>query len=300
MLIDAPRLPPLFARCGVSRPRSPDNASLERLAHVGAWLCSLVMCLHVNLAHADDPRSTYLIKLLEGSSQFRVRAQAAISLGSVDGSSTAVSALNAALRDAHPAVRAAAATSLGRIGDQTSVSALRALERDSEEPVRSAAHASLARLSSAPASTPQRPAPPVEEGPALYYVSVAEPGTRVSSLDRESLSRARTFIKQRVSLLQGVLVAPDTEDSHTAERILKKRRLKGFYLDSSIVSVEKKAGGATRVAVSVIVATYPGRDMRAIMQGAATVSGGGDQAYGQAMEGAFSGALRQLSQALAR
>ena len=301
MLIDAPRLARLLFGCGDFRLRSKHHVSHARFVQACAWLCAVVVCSYGSLARADDPRSTYLIKLLEGSSQFRVRAQAAISLGTVEGSSAAVSALNGALRDVHPAVRAAAATSLGRIGDQSSVSLLRALERDSEEPVRSAAHASLARLSSAaPPSTPQRPGPPSEEGPALYYVAVAEPATRVTNLDREALSRARTFIKQRVALLQGVLIAPDSEDSHAAERILKKRRLKGFYLDSSIVSVEKKSGGATRVAVSVIVATYPGRDMRAIMQGAATVSGGGDQAYGQAMEGAFSGALRQLSQALAR
>jgi HEAT repeat protein len=300
MLIDAPRLRPLIALSGAMRPASKRRAIAQRFGYSCAWLCGLVVCLYGSLAHADDPRSTYLIKLLEGSSQFRVRAQAAISLGTVEGSSSAVTALNAALRDAHPAVRAAAATSLGRIGDQNSVAGLRALERDPEEPVRSAARASIARLSSMAPSVPQDSVRPTEEGPALYYISVAEPGTRVTSLDRESLGRARTFIKQRVAQLQGVLVAPDSEDSHTAERILKKRRLKGFYLDSSIVSVEKKSGGATRVAVSVIVATYPGRDMRAIMQGAATVSGGGDQAYGQAMEGAFSGALRQLSQALAR
>ncbi|MEM9193221.1 MAG: hypothetical protein AAGF12_28865, partial [Myxococcota bacterium] len=52
--------------------------------------------------------------------------------------------------------------------------------------------------------------------------------------------------------------------------------------------------------VSVIVNTYPGRDMRAILQGAATVQGGGSgpQARRQAIEGALSGALRRLPQAL--
>jgi hypothetical protein len=263
------------------------------------WLCSLALGLLAlsGDAHADDPRSTYLIKLLEGSSQFRVRAQAAISLGAVEGSSGAAAALTAALRDGHPAVRAAAATSLGRVGNGGSLSALRALEKDPEEPVRSAARASIARLGSAApmVKTPE----PTNVGPALYYVAVAEPGTRVA-LDRATLSRARAFIKQRVSQIDGVLVAPEGEDNQSAENVLKKRKLKGFYIDSSIVSVEKKSGGGTRVAVSVIVATYPGRDMRAIMQGAATVSGAGDQAYGQAMEGAFTGALRQLNQALAR
>jgi hypothetical protein len=274
------------------------RAHAARAVPVHAWLVALGIGLLCGGARADDPRSTYLIKLLEGSSQFRVRAQAAISLGAVEGSPATTQALTAALRDGHPAVRAAAATSLGRVSDASSLAALKALERDPEEPVRSAARASIARLGSAPPAT--RPGVTEPSGPALYYVAIAEPGTRVSTIDRAALGKARAFIKLRVAQIDGVRIAPDSEDNQTAEKVLKTKRLKGFYIDSSIVSIEKKAGGGTRVAVSVIVATYPGRDMRAIMQGAATVSGAGDQAYGQAMEGAFSGALRQLSQALAR
>jgi hypothetical protein len=118
-------------------------------------------------------------------------------------------------------------------------------------------------------------------------------------LNRPALEQARSFIKARVAQIDGVRLAPDSETAQAAEKVLKKERMKGFFLETSIVSVEKKSGGATRVAVSVIVATYPGRDMRAMMQGAATVTGSSAQIYQQALEGAFSGALRQLSQALA-
>jgi hypothetical protein len=117
-------------------------------------------------------------------------------------------------------------------------------------------------------------------------------------LDHPTLAEARAFIKARVSQIEGVRLAPDAESVQAAEKVLQREQLKGFFLESSIVSVEKKPGGATRVAVSVIVATYPGRDMRAMMQGAATVTGSSTQIYRQAVEGAFSGALRQLNQAL--
>jgi hypothetical protein len=268
---------------------------------------ALLFGLSASIVRADDPRSTYLIKLLQGSSQFRVRAQAAISLGSIEGSTSTMSALASALRDGHPAVRAAAATALGRVGDATVLASLRSLERDDEEPVRQAARTAYARLeTNAPppprssggsvAATVNRP----PAGPSLYYVSVAEPSTRVSQLDKQTLANARDFIRQRVGQLQGVRLAPDTESSQAAEKVLKGERLKGFYLNSSIVSVEKKTTGETRVAVSIIVATYPGRDMRAIMQGAATVSGSGAQTFHQAVEGAFSGALRQLMNAMSR
>jgi len=279
--------------------------SLDRRAKLRArgsrGLASLLLCLFCSIAHADDPRSTYLIKLLEGSSQFRVRAQAAISLGTVEASQGAVEALTKALRDVHPAVRAAAATSLGRVGGTSSLVALRGLERDTEEPVRSAARAALAKIAStAPERVDPVGPPDVPSGPALYYVAVAQPATRVTSLDKQLLIKAHAFIKQRVGQMQGVRLAPDAESFQAAEQVLKKQRLKGFYLDSSIVSVEKRPGGETRIAVSVIVATYPGRDMRAIMQGAATVTGAGSQTYHQALEGAYSGALRQLSQAFSR
>ena len=65
-----------------------------------------------------------------------------------------------------------------------------------------------------------------------------------------------------------------------------------------MVSADATANG-TRVAVSVIVGTYPGRDMRAILNGAATVPGsGGPEADRAAVEGAIRGALRNLPQAL--
>ncbi len=271
-----------------------------RMARRCAALLAFVLLCVTLPASADDPRSSYLIKLLQSSSQFRVRAQAAISLSTLAGSPGVVAALSDALRDPHPAVRAAAATSLGRVGDKRSIAALKALERDPEEPVRTAAQAALSKLDAAQPRAPEPAPAPTPAGPALYYVAVAAPATRVPNVNRQTLDQARDYIKQKIAQMQGVVLAPDAESPAEAARVLKRKSLKGFYLDSAITSVEKKPDGATRIAVSVIVATYPGRDMRAIMQGAATVSGGGGQDYGQALEGAFSGALRQLPQAMNR
>jgi hypothetical protein len=261
---------------------------------------TILLCCTVQPVQADDPRSTYLIKLLQGSSQFRVRAQAAISLGAIEGSSSVVvNALATALRDTHPAVRAAAATSLGRVGDTSVLAALRPLERDLEEPVRQAARSTIARLQSGP-HAPEPSLTPTPVGPPLYYVQVAEPATRVTELDKRALAEARTFIRRRLGQIEGVRLAPDSETAQAAEQVLKAQRLKGYYLDSSIVSIEQKPGGETRAQVSIIVATYPGRDMRAIMKGAATVTGGGGQNTHQAVESALNGALRQFNPQLLR
>jgi HEAT repeats len=276
-----------------------------RIVKLRATIACMAMiaasCLTVRAhAQSDDPRSAYLIKLLEGSSQFRVRAQAAISLGAVASSGVVLDSLGNALRDVHPAVRAAAATSLGRMGDSSRIAALRPLERDPEDPVRSAAKAAIAKLSGAVAPAIVIEPTPTPTGPAQYYVAVALPASRVAGVDAASLASARNYIRDRVRQISGVVMAPEGESSDAANRELKRRSLRGFYIDSSIMSVEKKPDGGTRVAVSVILATYPGRDMRAIMQGAATVSGGGASDYEQAVQGAYSGALRQLPQALSR
>lgn len=97
---------------------------------------------------AENAQIRYLVKLLGSSAQFRVRAQAAIALGLIEDSQAARSALQAALQDPHPAVRAAAATSLGRIGDPNHVYSLRMLAADPDEPVRNAARASIGRIES--------------------------------------------------------------------------------------------------------------------------------------------------------
>lgn len=252
----------------------------------------------VSLTHADA-RSSYLVRLLEGSSQFRVRAQAAISLGAVGDEPSVVKALVTALKDQHPAVRAAAAASLGRLEAKAAVASLKALEQDREEPVRSAAASAIARIERSRTEQPDV-TPPKQAGPVRYYVAIGTPGSRVEGLDRDVLQHAREVIRTKLAEVDGVEIAPDGEGNAQAKRVIARRNLKGFYVDSSITGVQERPGGGTRVVVSVVLATYPGRDMRAIMHGAATAMGGGSTTYQQALEGAISGALRQLPQALER
>jgi hypothetical protein len=248
---------------------------------------------------AADARSDYLIRLLSGSTQFRVRAQAAISLGSVDAAADVVAALASALKDEHPAVRAAAANSLGRLGDSTALPALRKANEDPEAPVRDAAKAAVTKLESSARGRgdPVVVAPP-PSGPPRYYVAIGRPASRVPDLPATEIDRVLQSLTERLGQLDGVVLAPQNETPVAARKVLRSRTLKGFYIDSSVTSIEPKPGG-TRASVSVIVATYPDRAMRAIMQGSATAMGGGDT-RAQAVAGAFKSALSQLPQAMAR
>lgn len=120
-----------------------------------AWMQRAHATDDVTARHpSENAQSIYVIKLLGRSTQFRVRAQAAISLGLMEPSAATREALTTALHDVHPAVRAAAATSLGRIGDATHVSTLRKLGDDQEAAVRHAARASIGRIESSLAEAP--------------------------------------------------------------------------------------------------------------------------------------------------
>jgi hypothetical protein len=95
-------------------------------------------------------------------------------------------------------------------------------------------------------------------------------------------------------------LAPENEAPKAAERVLRSEKLVGYFVDSSVTKIETRPDGSVRAQVSVIIGTYPGRDIRAMLSGAATVSGGGtgEAAKLQAVEAAFTGALRRLPQAM--
>lgn len=246
-----------------------------------------------------DARTDYLVRLLSESSQFRVRAQAAISLGAASAQPAVVDALVVALKDEHPAVRAAVASALGKLGASAALPALKAAANDSEAPVRAEVQAAIARLSSAGGSQSAGVASATESrGPARFYVAVGRPASKAPEVDAAALESARRFITGRLAELDGVVVAPADESVAAAQAQLKSRKLTGYYIESSVTQVEERPDGATRVAVSLIVATYPGRDIRAMVNGAATAMGHGQDIRRQALEGAFNGALRKVPQAL--
>jgi hypothetical protein len=96
-------------------------------------------------AHAQDAR---LVELLTRDRDFRVRVQAAFSMGAT-GQAAYVPALIGALDDANPAVRAAAASALSRIGDRSAIPALRRLSRDPSASVRLQSERAIASIEAA-------------------------------------------------------------------------------------------------------------------------------------------------------
>jgi hypothetical protein len=274
--------------------------------HVVASLIVLVLGIAAS-AGAQD-RSDYFIRMLQTSTAFRVRAQAALSLGSQTPSPAITTALVAALRDDSAPVRAAAAQSLARVGDQSALSPLRALDHDSEAAVRQAATTAVAAIQARGTTSPSGPstggtgggtAPP-PSGPARYYVGVGDPGSTVSGIDPSILAAARSATVSALGAMSGIVVAPQGESASAARGVLRARSLCGFYLDVSITTFEAGADGTLRVAVSVVVQDYPGRDVRSMLSGRASASGiSGVAAQRSVVQAAMQGALRGLGTAMA-
>jgi len=286
------RLPWWAATCDTEIAR--EGRDLLR-GHIGRWHgwrpWVVIALLFASTAHADA-RQDYLVRLLRNSGAFRVRAQAALSLSQLESTPKSVAALERAARDRHPAVRVSAISSLRQLDAKASLPVVERATRDKNKAVRRAAVEAAAALS----AIGER-----ERGPGepQYLVAVGMPGAKAERVSRQMLFDARIYLSEQLLALSGVELAPDDLTPAGAKREIAQRKLHGYYLESSIVTLEPKGSGV-RAVVSLIVLSYPDRDMRGMLRGAATASGRySAETAEQAVQGAFVGALRRLPTVLA-
>lgn len=281
------RLPSSHVTCDTEN--AGEGRKLLR-GHIGRWhrwRVLVAFALLVSSSAQADARQDYLLRLLRDSDAFRVRAQAALSLGQLEATQKSVDALERAVRDRHPAVRVSAIVSLRRLGAKASLPVVEKATRDKNKAVQRAAVEAAAHLS----AIGER-----ERGPGepVYLVAVGMPGAKAERVSRQMLFDTRVFLSEQLLGLEGVELAPDDLTPADAKREIAQRRLAGYYLESSIVTLEPKGSGV-RAVVSIIVLSYPGRDMRGMLRGAATASGRySAETADQAVQGAFVGALRRL------
>jgi len=254
--------------------------------------------------------TAYMITSLRTAKAFRARARAAIVLGR-RGSGRATRALIGALRDRHPAVRVAAVESLRRIGTSRALAALRKHEaRESDAKVKRAIQSALAK---APAQVkgkrvaaraaeppPDAPPEPVRSAPQ-YYVGVSKLADPKGALGAPQAGKLGAMLRGRVGRLGGVRLAPSGESAAGAKRALAGGAT-GYYLTASVTRMEYAPGIGMRAGVSLMVGTYPGRNMRAIVKGSVTLPGAKDTAKSRedAMKAAISSAVRKLPSTFAR
>jgi hypothetical protein len=237
--------------------------------------------------------TAYLIRVLQTTRDFRVRVPAVFALGRV-GSGSALAAVVQALSDPHPAVRSAAAETLGRHGNSSVLGPLRTgRDRETDSAARRNIETAIARLEAAAATSP---APVPRPAGGRYYVAIGAPSAARSNTTPEQLAHIELTVRSTVGMLPGVRLAPPRESAAMSRAVLDGGTLQGYHLDVAVSSFESDARGNARATVSIMVATLPGRDMRAIVKGTATVQdlGNATRAATNVLEGAARSAARQL------
>lgn len=273
---------------------------MDARAFLGGFFAAVVALAPPSSASAQCASGTdTLLERLAESESFRVRVLAANALGSRLPCAAITAALVTALRDDAEAVRAAASSSLGRVGDTSALPALRAMSSDAEAAVRDAARDAIAAIESrgsggGSGASASAGGSGSGGGTPRYYVAIGPGG----GLSGAALTAARASMCASVDAASGVELAPDGEAASTASRVIRERSLAGFFLDWTVAIEDTSAG--LEIRVSVVLQDYPGRDMRGMPHGSATVPGVHDPARAtRAIEQAIASAVRATVTAMA-
>ena len=266
-------------------------------------LAVLAVCVATpRLALAQDPAGA--LRDLTDSSDFRVRVSAALYLGRTHPVG-AREALEHALSDAHPAVRVAAASALGSLGDPAAIAALaRRASTEASESVKAQLQSSIDQLRRGVAAD-QPSADSHKLGPNVRYVvrlgSMRTPsGVRGEDLRRVLQSAARS----RARGLHGTAIV-DADAALLAQAM--ERHLPVLTLDGSVMQVtEARVEGSTQVQARVEFAVRREQTLKGTLSGAATTFGSGQvisdqgrrQLQDDAVDGAVQSALRGADQGL--
>jgi hypothetical protein len=204
-------------------------------------------------------------------------------------------------------VRIAALAALARIGNPEALDAVRAATHDRSREVKRQARATqhtleviAARTGTRPSNNGGGPAPLNPSPQARYYVGLGGMGNRSGIRGEELKGLLRRYLQEQIAESPTVVITPPDESPTITSKVIKTRRLTGVWLDGSITSVTHQNGGI-RAEISLMVMTNPGRDLRMMLSGAASVSAGSNLSPGveqdlenQALRGAATGAVRRL------
>jgi hypothetical protein len=252
-------------------------------------------------ARARDPGGA--LHDLTDSSDFRVRVSAALYLGRTR-SPAARPALEHALSDGHPAVRAAAAAALGSLGDPSAIAAL--VRRHAVEPSASVDAQLQSSIDQLRRGVPDPAAGATDTlGPDVRYVVRLGAMRNPSGVRGEDLRRVlQSAARSRARGIHGMAVV-DADAALMAQAI--ERHLPVLTLDGSVTQMsESRVERSVQVQARVEFAVRREQTLKGTLSGAATTFGstltlseqGRRQLQDEAVDGAVQSALRGADQGL--
>jgi hypothetical protein len=197
---------------------------------------------------AKSTTTSKLIQTLQTSDDFRVRTQAALSLGGSN-SSEALVPLCDALEDDNTAVRAAAAAAIGRLhrGGDDCLERRRKAER--EATVRSAIKKAIEVLHAEPE--------PEFTSATRFYVAVGKTTDNTGRSGDEVNRIVRKAMREAAEASTNVLMAPASETtSQGAKRLSAHKNVRGLFLLPRVGNPQY-ADKNLKIRVEVAYFTYP-------------------------------------------
>lgn len=209
-------------------------------------------------AAAQDLQQAY--RDLATGADFRVRLAAALTIGK-SGHPGARPALEKALEDPHPAVRAGAAAGLGAVGDPGAITALRAAgARESTASVKSQIETTIARLSTGARTG---------GGKTKFLVALGRMDNRSGVTTPALASALKTTTRNKLSQIPGVELLADGADA-TGES--KRRGAPVFLLDGTLTQLNKSqrdSDVAYAARVEYMIRRAPEHSLKGTMTGRA-------------------------------
>lgn len=237
--------------------------SVGKKMRTGVLVAAAVTLMLPSIAHAQGARTQFLADKLK-SDDFRVRTNAALALGATN-DPAAVQPLCQALDDPKEVVRQAAAVAHKRLGRPSSVPCLKLRKgKETNEGVRVQITRALEALEAGGGSGDSggdSGAGPIANNPnAKYYVALSNVSNSTGRGQSEVDKIVIAAMRKKLDAAGSMQIAPASETPDAARGVLKKRKLKGFYLSIAVDKFDYR-GGQLKVRVKVGVFTYPGKSL---------------------------------------
>jgi hypothetical protein len=220
----------------------------------------------ISLAARADSSIGFLADQLKNASDFRVRTQAALALGSSEEGS-AVTPLCEGLDDPNDTVRSASAAALAKLKNSSGIRCLQSHLTDTSPSVRSVVERSVKALQGAGGKASKPPLPGPND---TFYVAIGPVTDKTGRGDKTVGDLVASAMQEKILSLRGYAVAPSGESSAAAKRIIKQKGLKGFFLQTR---VEEPPSADLTVQVRVTMWSYPGKALQGEFSPKLTMAG---------------------------
>ena len=221
---------------------------------------SLIFLLCGQVAHADA-RTAYLIDMLEKGGNYRIRVQAAATLGKLR-SKEAIPSLAHALADENELVCISAAIALGQIGDPSVVPAMESAAKKTRSQAAKSQLAATIRVLRALSAKEEGGGALRPSGKPSYLVRIDPMGNSSGVQQEGILEKLRQAVESRLANEPGVVLQAFGLDGDAVRRKLKEEQLSGYIISGSLMRMEQVGN---RVIVKIGLNVFSNPDYNLLM-----------------------------------